>query len=773
MAGNEYARGVADALIRQLERGTAPWQKPWMPGERFMPYNPTTGSEYRGMNAVWLLSTSEAQGYRDARWLTYKQGEAQGAQVRKGERGTLVQYWKFRETKPVTDEQGRPVLDENGAPKRATVELERPRVFSAAVFNAAQIDGLPPPAERPVLSEWERHARADAILVASGVAVSHERGDRAFYRPVPDHITSPERSQFATADGYYATALHELGHATGHKSRLGRDLSHPFGSEGYAKEELRAEIASLMLGEQLSIGHDPGQHAAYVKSWIKVLQNDPQEIFRAAADAERIARYVRGWDPAETAAEAAQQSGAVRREASASPESNSPGNAATVASERVYLAVPYSEKDEAKALGARWDRERKSWYAPSRIDPAPLAKWTADRAAAPARVELDPRAEFGRALREAGLRVSGESVMDGQLRRVPVEGDAKGERSGAYVGFADGHPAGYINNYRTGTEQRWKSEHHAAPVDAADRARQANDASERQQARVTEREQEFRGTVAAVAAHLTAAKPAPADHPYLVRKEVGAHGVLVDTSGPLALPPGAAEPQHWSKPGNLLVPVRDLDGNLMGAQSIDPDGRKSFPRGGHVAGGNHLIGDLAGSGPILIAEGYATGATLHEATRLPVAVAFNAGNLEAVAQAYRERYPDRALFVAGDNDHRKPLETGPDGQPKRNVGKEKAEAAAEAAGAAVLLPAFERQDRGSDWNDLRRIKGKDEFLRQLSDGLAIARRQSPADQPHPEAGYWRSVAQAGRGSARAAAANARSREAPREEEPRRRQGAGR
>jgi putative DNA primase/helicase len=767
MVGNEYARGVADALIRQLENGTAPWQKPWKPGERFMPYNPATGSEYRGMNAVWLLSVADLRGYGDARWLTYKQGESQGAQVRKGERGTPVQYWKFRETKPVNDEQGRPVLDETGAPKRVTVELERPRVFSAAVFNAAQIDGLRPPAERPALPEWERHARAEAILVASGVPISHERGDQAFYRPTLDRITLPERSQFATADGYYAIALHELGHATGHKSRLGRDLSHHFGSEGYAKEELRAEIASLMLGEQLSIGHDPGQHAAYVKSWIKALRNDPQEIFRAAADAERIARYVRGWDPAETVAEVAQHGGALRPEVSAEPKS--PGNAATVGSERVYLAVPYPEKDEAKALGARWDREKKSWYAPPGTDQAPLAKWTADRAAPPARVETDPREEFGRALREAGLRVSGEPVMDGQLRRVPVEGDGKGERSGAYVGFADGHPAGYINNYRTGSEQRWKSEHHAAPVDPGDRARQANDASEHQQARAAEREGEFRATVSAVAAHLAAAEPAPADQPYLVRKEVGAHGVLIDTTGPLAVPPGAAEPQHWSKPGNLLVPVRDLDGNLMGAQSIEPDGRKSFPRGGHVAGGNHLIGDLAGSGPILIAEGYATGATLHEATRLPVAVAFNAGNLEAVAQAYRERYPDRILIVAGDNDHRKPLETGLDGQPKRNVGKEKAEAAAAAVGGAVLLPAFERQDRGSDWNDLRRIKGQAEFLRQLRDGLAAARRQTPADQPDPEAGYWRSVAQAGRGSARAVAANAPSRE----EEPRRRHGAGR
>ncbi len=102
----------------------------------------------------------------------------------------------------------------------------------------------------------------------------------------------PFKHQFPTPDRYYATALHELGHWTGHESRLNRDLAHPFGSEGYAREELRAEIASMLLGSELGIGHDPGQHVAYVGSWIKALQQDPTEIFRAAADAEKIQDFV-------------------------------------------------------------------------------------------------------------------------------------------------------------------------------------------------------------------------------------------------------------------------------------------------------------------------------------------------------------------------------------------------------------------------------------------------------------------------------------------------
>jgi antirestriction protein ArdC len=132
------------------------------------------------------------------------------------------------------------------------------------------------------------------VLEASGVEIRHDQADRAFYRPATDKTHLPPRDSFQSADSFYSTALHELGHASGHPSRLDRDLAHPFGSVGYAKEELRAEIASLMIGDQLGIGHDPGQHAAYVKSWVKVLKVDPKEILRASRDADKITAYVLG-----------------------------------------------------------------------------------------------------------------------------------------------------------------------------------------------------------------------------------------------------------------------------------------------------------------------------------------------------------------------------------------------------------------------------------------------------------------------------------------------
>jgi N12 class adenine-specific DNA methylase/antirestriction protein ArdC/phage/plasmid primase-like uncharacterized protein len=279
---------VAEKLIDQLQAGTAPWQRKWQAGEpsAFVPINPTTGKRYRGINAIQLMS----QGYTDQRWMTYNQAAAVGAQVLKGEKSTPIQYWKFTEQQDKLDEQGKPVLGEDGKPIKIEVRLERPRVFFASVFNAEQIEGLPPLQRKE--QGWDGIERAEHVLQASGANIRHGEQNRAFYRPSTDSIHLPDKSQFETADNYYSTALHELGHWTGHESRLNRDIKHPFGSEWYAREELRAEIFSMIIGDELGVGHDPGQHAAYVGSWVKALQEDPMEIFRASADAEKILDYV-------------------------------------------------------------------------------------------------------------------------------------------------------------------------------------------------------------------------------------------------------------------------------------------------------------------------------------------------------------------------------------------------------------------------------------------------------------------------------------------------
>nr|WP_254452808.1 MobF family relaxase [Roseicella sp. DB1501] len=291
-------------------------------------------------------------------------------------------------------------------------------------------------------------------------------------------------------------------------------------------------------------------------------------------------------------------------------------------------------------------------------------------------------AAFAQALRRAGLRPPESVVMDGALRRVPVEGDRKGQRSGTYVGHLDGWPAGYIRNHRTGEEVRWKAEAPRA-LRPEERAALAQATAARATRRVALRSEEQRR--AARLAHRLWAAARPAEmHPYLAAKGVSAHGLL-----------------RVDEKGNLLVPVQGVDGSLWGLQRIGADGSKLFLKGARTEGGHLLIGRLEAGTPLLVAEGYATGATLHAATGLPVAVAFNAHNLEAVARAYRAAYPARPIVVAGDDDRHLPLRT----PPLPNVGRERAEAAAAAVGGVAALPSFAPGERGTDWNDLARRQG--------------------------------------------------------------------
>lgn len=149
--------------------------------------------------------------------MTYKQAQSVGAQVRKGETGTPIQYWKFTEERDKLDDQGHPVLDDDGQPEKEMVRLERPRVFNSTVFNVEQIDGLPTFERKPL--EWDPIDRAETILAASGADIRHDQGGSTFYRPLTDSIHLPDRAQFPSAGRYYATASHELGHWTGHETR--------------------------------------------------------------------------------------------------------------------------------------------------------------------------------------------------------------------------------------------------------------------------------------------------------------------------------------------------------------------------------------------------------------------------------------------------------------------------------------------------------------------------------------------------------------------------
>lgn len=282
MQTSEYRKAVTERLIGMLESGTAPWQKPWDAGIAAMnrPHN-FNGRPYHGVNALMLWCTAIDKGYEDPRWLTFKQVNKLGGHVNKGEKAQIVEYWQW-EKEVENPETG----------EKEKVPLEHPKVYRAAVFNADQCTGLPK--LRRQAQEWTPVERAENIIAANGVPVTHNTDGSAFYSPGGDYICLPPRESFATVDAYYSTLLHEVGHSTGHPARLNREFGGQFGSEGYAREELRAELASTFLCGELGIattGSDE-QHAAYVKSWVSALKNDYNEIFRAAADAEKICNYL-------------------------------------------------------------------------------------------------------------------------------------------------------------------------------------------------------------------------------------------------------------------------------------------------------------------------------------------------------------------------------------------------------------------------------------------------------------------------------------------------
>ena len=227
--GPSPAAQITAAIIRKLEQGTRPWVRPWRGAPVSRPLR-SCGTPYRGMNTFWLWMIAEAAGFMSPYWMTYRQCQQLGGQVRKGEKSTIAIFYK-RYDKQVERDESEEVTESR-------------RVLKAyAVFNADQCDDLPEMYRRKVAAEpvepAGREERLDAFFSNVGARLRHE-GCEAYYEPAPDQITLPPASLFDGYDHYYATLAHELSHWTGHGSRLGRDLKNRFGSDSYAAEELVA-----------------------------------------------------------------------------------------------------------------------------------------------------------------------------------------------------------------------------------------------------------------------------------------------------------------------------------------------------------------------------------------------------------------------------------------------------------------------------------------------------------------------------------------------------
>ncbi|MDA9397956.1 ArdC family protein [Bradyrhizobium sp. CCBAU 45389] len=277
-----YTRVTAE-IIAAIEQGAGEWHAPWFHNgtSAARPTNISSGKRYRGINTVALWVAAMAAGYGDGLWGTYRQWQAAGAQVRKGERSTIVVLWKqIASSEPADDDDD----DDEGGRRRIFA-----RAFS--VFNAAQVDGYErPPAD--TLPENERLAHAKAFITNLDIKTEFGGSD-AYYLPSSDTVFMPDFVSFRDAASFYGVWLHETGHASGAKHRLDRDLSGRFGSAAYAAEECCVEILSGFILADLGIAHHPRpDHAAYIASWIEVLRADPRAIFTAASKAQQAADWM-------------------------------------------------------------------------------------------------------------------------------------------------------------------------------------------------------------------------------------------------------------------------------------------------------------------------------------------------------------------------------------------------------------------------------------------------------------------------------------------------
>jgi antirestriction protein ArdC len=288
-------RRVTDQIVAELEAGVRPWVLPWNAVHaagfvsRPLRFNAVP---YRGINVVLLWLAAMRNRFTCPLWMTYRQASELGGQVRRGEKGSLVVY---------ANNVTRHETADNGEELEYTV----PFLKSYSVFNAEQIDNLPPryyAKAEPSLHAAQRIGRAERFFAATGADI-HHGGGMAYYNPAADYVQLPPFESFRDAESYYATLAHEVTHWTKHPSRLAREFGRQrWGDEGYSMEELVAEMGSAFLCADLGLTPEVrDDHAAYIASWLKVLRNDKRAVFAAAAHAQRAADYLHRLQPSEIA----------------------------------------------------------------------------------------------------------------------------------------------------------------------------------------------------------------------------------------------------------------------------------------------------------------------------------------------------------------------------------------------------------------------------------------------------------------------------------------
>ncbi|MCD7725849.1 MAG: ssDNA-binding domain-containing protein [Clostridiales bacterium] len=294
MSKSKIREQMIAEFLKALRKEQIPWNRPWVTQR---PQNAVSGKEYRGINALFLSYIQGEAGYKDCRWCTFHQAKEAGWNIKKGARGTPVEFWSLydkKRKKTISMLEAEKLKEQ--IPPEEYKERIYPVVQNYTVFNGEQITGIPEFIMPGQLLPEELLTYRETLVDNMGVTFMEDSVDKSYYVPLRDEIHLPPPEFFKTPEFYFSVFLHEAGHATGHESRLNRPFGLVKGSSDYAKEELRAEIASAFTEQFLGLGVSDRvymeNHKAYIKNWIEVLENNPEELFAAIKDAEKISDYL-------------------------------------------------------------------------------------------------------------------------------------------------------------------------------------------------------------------------------------------------------------------------------------------------------------------------------------------------------------------------------------------------------------------------------------------------------------------------------------------------
>ena len=285
---------MINSFIDCLKKDTIPWHRGWS-SER--PFNAVTNTEYHGANALWLTYNQQAQLYKDPRWCTFKQAQSKGWKIKQGSKGTKIEFWSLYDTeekRKLTRTEAKQLTDELTAEE--FTNRVKPVSNTYTVFNGEQIEGIPLYEIRKNVLHLDEFLSGRNKLIENIKVGFKEGGNEAFYSMAEDMIVLPKINQFDNEFEYITTFFHEAGHATGHVSRFNREMPSARGTDIYAREELRAEIASAFAAQTFGIDYTQNKymenHEAYIQDYINILENKPNELFAAIKDAEKISDYL-------------------------------------------------------------------------------------------------------------------------------------------------------------------------------------------------------------------------------------------------------------------------------------------------------------------------------------------------------------------------------------------------------------------------------------------------------------------------------------------------